>query len=331
MNVFVSSGKKLVSAFVAVLMLVLSVTSYASMEVSAVNTRKTYKAFDADSGAALYSYYLDTNPYEQNTREVIGEEDSREVDNTLSGVVKINVYDGYSTSYGTGFVVDDHTIATAAHVVFDYDSDGTLQNTGCSISSILLYDVHGNLAQEILIEDIYEVHVPVEYINIATADHDDLSRHNYDYALITVGVDLTDYANFNFGIMRDEIINRAGDETKDIFCTGFPPGWYGQKATGSGDITSVEDRIFVHDIDAEDGQSGSPIYVITRYDGNTYYTVIGMHVATIYKYTIDEEGNIVYEYQYNDRGFLDLVPEANKGVRMTTELLHFYKNNPNAV
>ena len=52
-----------------------------------------------------------------NARAVIGD-DTRVVDFSKSGVVKINFTASNGESYwGTGFVVDEHTIATAAHCV----------------------------------------------------------------------------------------------------------------------------------------------------------------------------------------------------------------------
>lgn len=57
------------------------------------------------------------------------------------------------------------------------------------------------------------------------------------------------------------------------------------------------------------GNSGGPVYVKTEYNGKEYAVVIG--ITTVATWGGD---NI-----YNGGG----------GVRMTTNLLHFYKNNPN--
>lgn len=317
MNVFVSSGKKLVSAFVAVLMLVLSVTSYASMEVSAVNSLKNYKVFDAQSGLEVGGYYLEANPYEDNTRGVIGE-DTREADYSLDGVVKIVT----SEDVGTGFVVDDHTIATAAHLVFDKDN-GTLADSNVIIQQILI--VTGEEQVERKITSAYDVHVPSKYITSSNPE-----CYAYDYALITVSDELIDgkwkaledYTCFNLGIMTDGIVN---SKKQLVYCTGFPrwvdadqvnfDEFHNQKFTGSGYVISNLapdlERRFCYDIDTTPGNSGGPVYVKTTYDGVEYYTVIGIH-----NYSLDTD---------NDGQFDD----ESSGIRMTTDLLHFYKNNPN--
>ena len=317
MNVFVSSGKKLVSAFVAVLMLVLSVTSYASMEVSAVNSLKNYKVFDAQTGLEVGGYYLEANPYEDNTRGVIGE-DTREADYSLDGVVKIITSEGA----GTGFVIDDHTIATAAHLVFD-KANGTLADSNTVVKQILI--VTGSNQIERSITSAHDVHVPSKYI---TSSDPECSA--YDYALITVSDELIDgewkaledYTCFNLGIMTDGIVN---SKKQLVYCTVFPNRVNVEqvnfdddpvnKFTGSGyvipNLAPDLERRFCYDIDATNGNSGSPVYVKTTYDGVEYYTVIGIH-----NYTLDTD---------ND-GFFD---DESSGIRMTTDLLHFYKNNPN--
>ena len=63
------------------------------------------------------------------------------------------------------------------------------------------------------ITDAVEVHVPTLYVNGSYSDY-----NPYDYALIKVNEDLSDYAIFNLGIMNDNFINKQ----TAVSVTGFP-------------------------------------------------------------------------------------------------------------
>ncbi|MCC8110152.1 MAG: hypothetical protein LIO74_00480 [Ruminococcus sp.] len=54
--------------------------------------------------------------------------------------------------------------------------------------------------------------------------------------------------------------------------------------------------------DTSESNSGSPVYMITSFNGNVYYTVIAIHTT--------------------GGGY-------NSGVRITPTILHFCYNNPN--
>lgn len=58
-----------------------------------------------------------------------------------------------------------------------------------------------------------------------------------------------------------------------------------------------------YDNDITPGDSGGPLYVAARFEGKIYYTVIGINAKSVVR--------------------------CNRAVRMTNDLLHFYKNNPN--
>ncbi|MDE6019650.1 MAG: hypothetical protein K2H01_01455 [Ruminococcus sp.] len=80
------------------------------------------------------------------------------------------------------------------------------------------------------------------------------------------------------------------------------------------------DRNIITNVDVAAGQSGSPLYTYTEYDNKKYYTVIGI-IAYSHTECIDENGNI------STSGLVTQM--VNYGPRITTEILHFYKNNPN--
>ena len=77
--------------------------------------------------------------------------------------------------------------------------------------------------------------------------------------------------------------------------------------SGNGQIYDGNDKIITYTVDTSGGNSGGPVYLTESYKGKTYNTVIGINVA---------HPNV------ED-------PKYNIGTRMTTDLIHFYTNNPN--
>lgn len=309
--------EKITALFLSLLISILSLTIYMDNRVVATNSSQSYTVFSA-SGTYKRSYTLQANPVQDNSRDIIGNDD-RYSDNRLSGVVKIYT----SSNIGTGFFVDEHTIATAAHCVFNGDT-GNFNNSNSKISSIRIYDENGNSKQ--LIRSAYEIHIPNKYIS----NYMNNSNYNsYDYALITISENIDNidaYLNFNLGVTTDKI---AGSSLP-VYTTGFPSDKTG-KYTCQGTITMMEegclkseiigdDRNIITNLDVIGGQSGSPIYTYTEYNNQKYYTVIGI-VAYSHAECIDQNGNI------STQGLVKQM--SNYGPRITTELLHFYKNNSN--
>lgn len=278
--------KKITSIVVAFVVLALSVCLYSS-NTSAANTAQTYSVYSATSGTFLRSYTLDSLPSGNNVRGVIGSDD-RVIDWTKSGVVKITLTSGL---FATGFVVGEHIIATAGHVVY--------ANT---IADILLFDNEG---RNTLHATPVEFHVPNAYINNTVGD----------YALITVEEDLSDYACFYLGAAMDNI----ADNSQAVSVTGFPEYVNDIKVnsltehcmyTGNGVITAINElNELQYNADTSSSNSGGPVYITESRCGYTYYTVLAIHTGR----AIDSNGNMVYCY----------------GTRVTTDLLHFYNNNSN--
>lgn len=296
-----------VAACISVLSISFAFDTNASTDSSSF---RVYKRYNATTGAYLGDYSLTTN-FSTNSdsdsdsiNTVIGDDD-RVVDFTKSGVVKLMTSNNY---VGTGFVVDDHTIATAAHCVKGY-----------KISAIRLFDTDGNIEQT---ATPVETHIPQKYIANAQ------DSVNYDYALITVSEDLSAYEMFDLGVSLDTAI----DNNTAVSVTGFPKyinNDYENEVnnytinnmyTGNGvlkyrdDTTLVinsetktfyKDSALFYTTDSSGGNSGGPVYVTTSYYGEVYYTVIGIHNYGL--------------------GSINL----NSATRMTPELLRFYLSNPN--
>lgn len=273
-----------------------------SSSVEDSNTYRSYSVYDAANGNFMRNYTLSPLESKNNTRGIIGTDD-RVIDWTKSGTVKLMTSSNYA---GTGFVVGSHTIATAAHCVYNYSS-----SKGKSLTEILLFDSNGNIS---LHATPVEMHVPNIYINLLSSTS---GTNQYDYALITVEEDLSDYACYNLGSTMDSIFTN----NQAISVTGFPQ----QINKGSTNVQNVNDHTnhymytgtgsilnkhpfgnyeqLFYDVDVTEGKSGGPVYATESRNGNTYFTVLAINAAVGYEWNI--------------------------GTRINTDIIHFYKNNSN--
>ncbi len=145
-----------------------------------------------------------------------------------------------------------------------------------------------------------EAHIPVRY----TA----YGNNMYDYALLYVEEDLSEYGMFSLGVPTDAFMTSGATVTVSGFpqSTASDPGancTKRYKSTGS--IDSISDDLFDHQIQCKafssGGDSGGPIYFEQRFNGNVYHAVIGICTT---------RGN-----------------EDCFGTRITSTLLVFYYNN----
>lgn len=296
-------GVKISAAIVAVIVAFFSLV-YPTARVGAVaNQNSVYYAYYYN-GDFAYPYTLEAVPVltASQSRSVIGA-DTRVASPDRNGVCRIEA----SCGKGTGFVIDNHTIATAAHCVSKLN-ENYRQTSDAILWEILFLDKSGNKTLTIHQDDIDTIHIPYNYFKENSENSDDSF---YDYALITVDVDLSDYAMFNLGYPMDSMKNMNAT----IHCTGFPStvnnnvndGLKPKIYDGTGTIKDLNQNYVYYDADTSGGNSGGPVYVETKYDDKIYYSVIGIHV---WGYSPGEE-------------------PLNRAIRMDTELLNFYKNNPN--
>ena len=266
--------------------------------VRSVNTEMTtgqeatsYRKYNAQTGASLGTYGLMPVPNisasNVNTCSggIVGTDD-RVIDYSKSGVVKIQT----NGATGTGFVVGNHTIVTAAHCLENasnvrytlYNSDGTEKATYNAVS----------------------YHMPQKYVS-------GVGGAEYDYAVITVAENLNSYKCFNIGVCRDNL--KTIDP--DIYVTGYSGVYqadnpaYNQElktkiVTGSGKLIKnpqgyiMKPRAIHFSTDVVTGTSGGPVYVK---DSNGVMTVIGICTG--------EDTN------------------CNFGPRIDSNILHFIYNN----
>ncbi len=260
-------------------------------------TDRQYKKYTISSASeTTYTLYsLNEIP----NRVIIGNDD-RTPESGLAGVVKITNSNG---STGTGFVVDSHTILTAAHVIY--------KRSNHSFSSSVTCDIYVNNTPLAVPINVTELHVPVSF---TTDGINDTASSIYDYAIITVSNDLSSFINFDLGILRNNVSNF----NNDIYVTGFggasdlnnypiSTNLQNVKSTGMGNllpsISGVWNNCIYYDVDIVGGDSGGPVYMIND-DGSK--TVIGINTA-----------------QHAS------TPLYNLGTRITPDILHFVYNNSN--
>jgi len=182
------------------------------------------------------------------------------------------VYISLGGTCGTGFIVGDHQIATNAHVVYDKNSQ-KWNNT----AEIYTYNSNGERTTKRL--TAVEAHIPVSYKSN--------SNGKYDYALVTVKEDLSNYFQFNLGSSYN--VNKTLYSDIPIYVTGCggknPDDSINETRqlwTGEGKITRDNNKSqLYYDSDTRPGNSGSPVYTIskTRINGKQafVYTAIGIH------------------------------------------------------
>ncbi len=290
--------KKLISTMIAAAVTV-AMASVMTVSSTAPDRNRTYNVYNASTRTLVDTYTLNHVSIEQSaaTAGVIDEDERVVYANT--GIVRIVYGDDADNTFGTGFVVDDHIIATVAHCV------------GPSNSQTVWADLRIELYTD---SGVYERTITPSYVHVPQLYYSDSlqERWNYDYALITVSEDLSDYEHFTFGEVLsttqnipltvsgipDKINNGADDNINNLIYTH----------TGNLKRVTTDGYCIHHDADMTEGQSGGPAYVRTtiQYGNEDPFetkTVVGLNVRSVNNTT-------------------------NSVIRITSELIGFYRQNP---
>ncbi|MGN1411270.1 MAG: trypsin-like serine protease [Oscillospiraceae bacterium] len=254
---------------------------------------RTYYVYNASSGALVDDYVLyksDVPNISATSTRTIIDDDDRVHEPGLSGVLQ-------TSTGGTAFVIDAHTILTNAHCIFNSEI-GDQAIGGVSFTA---YDSDDNPISIGITPLKY--HIPQEF-----AENEE-DKSNYDYAIVTVQEDLSAYVNFKLGVAKNDIYSK--NPNVDIYVTGF--GWggtnvnpdlIGVKSTGKGNLigsNTMTTYNIRYTTDIIGGDSGSPVYVLNS--DSSIRTVIGINTSQTNSY--------------------------NFGKRITTDILQFVYNNPN--
>lgn len=224
-----------------------------------------------------------------------GNIDDREIDS--SGDATSIVYLEYTKSNGgryrgTGFIVDDHVIATCAHCLYD----GSAFNTDYAIK---IYAADGTTLLNTLTAK--EIHIPASYMTNTGS-----GQNRYDYGLIYVSQNLSQYGKISLGVATNYFTNTSSN----VSISGFPTTVNNSSAgitryTGNGIVKNTSDNYFL-DTEAygSGGDSGGPMYIEYTLENATFRSAIGIY-----------------------KGHYDTLPRYSTGVRITTPILRFYMNN----
>lgn len=181
------------------------------------------------------------------------------------------------TNIGTGFIIGDHEIMTVSHNVYN----GTFRSYSIIIPDANPYNVNTS----VVINPV-AVHVPQKYIDYKSG-YIGGSSQDYDYAIITVEEDLSQYGSFLLGMASSSVITN----NIPVHCLGY----FGRTLkTSSGTMTSINTAVhsnytensYSFNLFTFNQTSGGPIYVESScgvsgtsnedYQIKTYRTVISL-------------------------------------------------------
>ena len=191
-----------------------------------------------------------------------------ETDNNVLGIILING--------GTGFVVDSHTILTAAHCISNRskNQNGDLDIGDMTVNIKRYRDKNGKVVTgEKKISAKY-VHLPEKYISTDI-------WWQYDYAMVTVEEDLSQYFSKDDFFSLAMVDNSVMKANPDVYVTGYSP----EIVTARGKIRNVFDMTIDYDAQGRGGTSGGPVYIKTK----THKNVIGINTHGNYGNRVNPE------------------------------------------
>lgn len=216
------------------------------------------------SGERMSYGSLSTREGTDVTRSIIGSDDRTQVMNTTAtpyygiAYIKTTFTDG-STKPGTGFMISEDVLLTAAHCVY---------TAGKTVRNIKVYPGRNGNSYTISATGD-SVYTDTNYTG---------SEANWDYAVVTLDSSLGNttgwfslYAPSSASSLNGRFIETAGYPS-DLAASAVSDNRPMFHSTGS--ISNVTTYRFGHNADTESGQSGSPIYF---YNGTYGYQACGVH------------------------------------------------------
>lgn len=275
---------------------------------------RTYRKYNCSTGTESTAYTLSLSSL--NAAPPIPQQLQTQVEQTRSFTIMddtrfVRVFSSGGV-IGTGFIVSEHIIATAAHVVFSKANNCFIFS---SVKGLTFSGSNPNSNEHTL--NAVSVHVPSAYYTCASNE-----TFKYDYALIYVSDELDD--NFDFGLPLEGMSTGFPTVSKGLVPikyminpneTPYTGNWvypcyaegtfaaFGAPKVDNSSEYEFADYLLSTSCEHHSGQSGGATSVTTTGSSNTYETIIGIHHGARHSKSIE--------------------------VRLTRPILQFYLNNPN--
>ena len=256
---------KKIFAFIFTIMTAIMLT------LTCVATEPTIVVIEEDYGIAPASIIdPDTRTQVSNTRIA-----------PYNAICKMYVYldCGCSTQAGTGFLISDNCIVTAAHnFVCTKTENGSYVHPYGKVEKINIYfglyynenNVSTCYAATLnVVEDSDTEFGYMHYINNSRSSA-------YDYGYIILDDDQISDLQGITTYFELESLSDTQISNKSIIITGYPSGKI--LYTGNGMTQTITSTKVYHNVDTSGGQSGSPMYYV---DSNGKYKVIGIHTSGV--------------------------------------------------
>lgn len=230
---------------------------YTSGPTDLRNSNVGYFVYNATTGVQIDTQTVEqaADPSEASPRSIIGTDDLYTGD-YHKGLCKIKTskVDGTDVKEYTGFVSSDDTIMTAAQALYKR-----------KIVSIQFFNSSGNVILNANATD-FRIH----------KKYKDAEGTFYDYALINVSNDLSEYKTFEMGYALDWAI----ESEANVSISGFKKDSI-TSYTGDGRIknSGTAKNELMYSCDAVDGMVGAPIFRDVVHNGSHHYVVVGINTS----------------------------------------------------
>lgn len=182
---------------------------------------------------------------------------------------------------GTGFIIGDHEIMTAAHCAYSFSDSATV-----TIPNANPY------TSEAVTLNVVAAHVPQAYINN--------SLYIDDYAILTVSEDLSQYGSFLLGMGTNELQNK----NVPIHCLGYLGNNLKISNVTNNEI-SIYEQGYKFELYAFNQTSGGPIYTESVFGvqntDNDEYSIKTYRTAISLASGIDVDSDTGKTYTYGTR------------------------------
>ncbi|MCM1529692.1 MAG: serine protease [Alistipes sp.] len=296
---------RLAAFVIALVVAVVAFSAYGNpQDANAAYFKRYYWRHDY-SDPALDSYTQYSLSVEESSRMVIGSNDMiRDKD---TSVVCLSLTGNGLPRVGSGFIVGKHIIATAAHCVYNKNFE-RFYNIEISVV--------GSDNEELLTVRPVYAHISRDYVT-----SDDYDTNDFDYALLYVEEDLSQYGVFSFGIATQKYVENEGQVIVSGFPVGYKPTYegasYGLRFKSSGNILPdlTDSYKLRYDADMLTGESGGPVYVEEGFSITSNGKTTNYEYRTVVAINVSEKGSQSEEQDYN------------AGIRIDANHLKFYCSN----